>query len=58
MSTEESSEESDNDVDLDDRDRRAIDEEDNDNTMQELDMPAQEVNGEYRKDREKYENNH
>lgn len=53
VSTEESSEESDNDVDLDDRDRRAIDEEDNDNTMQELDMPAQEVNGEYRKDREK-----
>lgn len=52
VSTEESSEESDNDIDLDSRDRRAIDEENDDNTMQELDM-AQETNGEYRKDLER-----
>ncbi|XP_018307285.1 extracellular sulfatase SULF-1 homolog isoform X1 [Mycetomoellerius zeteki] len=46
---EENNEESDNDIDLDDRDRRAIDEEDDDDMMQEIDMLAREVNQEYKK---------
>ncbi|XP_012529501.1 extracellular sulfatase SULF-1 homolog isoform X2 [Monomorium pharaonis] len=49
ISTDENSDESYDDIDLDDRDRRAIDEEDDDDMMQELDMLAQEVNEEYRR---------
>ncbi|XP_012056992.1 PREDICTED: extracellular sulfatase SULF-1 homolog [Atta cephalotes] len=49
ISAEKNNEESDNDIDLDDRDRRAIDEEDDDDMMQEIDMLAREVNEEYKK---------
>ncbi|KYN04567.1 Extracellular sulfatase SULF-1 like protein [Cyphomyrmex costatus] len=49
VSAKENSDESDHDIDLDDRDRRAIDEEDDDNMMQEIDMLAREVNEEYKK---------
>lgn len=56
--TEESSEGSDDDIDLDDRDRRAIDEEDDDNMMQELDTLAWEVNEEYKRNLERYESNY
>jgi len=43
---------------LDDRDRRAIDEEDDDDMMQEIDMLAREVNEEYKKNFNRYENNY
>ncbi|KYN11558.1 Extracellular sulfatase SULF-1 like protein [Trachymyrmex cornetzi] len=49
VSAAENNEESDNDIDLDDRDRRAIDEEDDDDMMQEIDMLSREVNEEYKK---------
>ncbi|KAG5307865.1 SULF1 sulfatase, partial [Acromyrmex insinuator] len=49
VSAKENNEESDNDIDLDDGDRRAIDEEDDDDMMQEIDMLVREVNEEYKK---------
>lgn len=55
ISADENSEDFDNDIDLDDRDRRAIDEEDDDYMKQELDMLEREVNEEHRKNLERYE---
>ncbi|KAL6267925.1 hypothetical protein P5V15_000993 [Pogonomyrmex californicus] len=49
VSVEENNEEFDSEIDLDERDRRAIDEEDDDDLMQEIDILMREVKSEYRK---------
>lgn len=55
ISADENSEKS--DIDLDERDRRAIDEEDDDNMMEEIDMLAQETNEKREKVLERHSNN-